>query len=460
MKFDYECKLNQEQKLVLTQQMQQSIKILQMPINDLRDYINMEFEENPVLNIKENVMNTENVNKDLKEYDYKEMVKYLEFDNYVAQSYGYYDDEEVSPFNFISEKKSLKEYLYEQLRELYLDPLLTKVAEYIIESLDNRGYLEISIKEISKELKLECSIVEKGLKVVQELEPYGIGARDLKECLKLQLTHLCLLNKPIEYMVDNSLMDIAEGKYKKIAEELGIQPREAQRYGDIIKKLEPKPSRGFFTGDEVKFIITDAEIRNVDGEYFIIMNDKILPKLSINSTYKQAINNEDNTETGEYIKDKLNKAMLLLKGIEQRRNTLYSILEKIIEKQKGFFREGINKLKPMTLKEIAEDIGAHESTVSRAVKDKYILTSFGTIKLKDLFTTGISSHGGNGDTSVINLKNKIKEFIDNEDKYKPLSDQDICDRLNNESFNISRRTVAKYREEMGILSSSKRKRVK
>jgi len=459
MKMEQRYNLVQEQKLALTQEMKLSIKVLQMSVSELREFIDNEFSENPVLEIKEDYTdNTQDSNKELDKYDYKEMIKYLEFDNYGGQSYGSYEDE-VSPFNFISEKKSLKEYLHEQLADIEEDFFIKGIADYIIESLDKRGYLEISIEEISRELGINIKLAEKALEVVQELEPYGIGARDLKECLKLQLIHLGLIDEILESIVNNYLEDLANNKYKNIADRFNISQREAQRYGDVIKKLEPKPSSGFFTGEDVKFIMPDAEIRNIQGEYYIIMNDKLIPSLSINNVYKQVINSGEKSDTSKYVKEKLDKALFLIKSIEQRRSTLYNVLEKVVKKQKEFFDRGLNFLKPMTLKDISEEIEVHESTVSRAIKDKYILTTFGTIRIKELFSTGVASNENNEDISVVKIKNKIKELIDLENKMKPLSDQFICEELNKEDMNISRRTVAKYREEMEIKSSSKRKRL-
>lgn len=460
MRMDYNYNLTQEQKLILTQEMQLSIKVLQMGVNDLREYINNEFAENPILDMKEDSTGvTIDEKKEVDKYDYKEMIKYLEFDNYGGQSYSSYDGEEVSPFNFISEKKSLKEFLHEQLGEIDIDILVKQVGDYIIECLDHKGYLEISLEEICSELLISTELGEMALKAVQDLEPYGIGARGLTECLIIQLTKLEMIDEKLEYIVSNSLQDIADNKYGNIAKALDISPRDAQRYGDIIKKLEPKPSRGFYTGEEVKFIIPDAEIRNIQGENYIIMNDSILPKLSISNAYKEVIDKDEKTETNTYVKEKLNKAIFLIKSIEQRRSTLYKVLEIILKKQNEFFEKGANKLKPMTLKEISEIIEVHESTVSRAIKDKYILTSFGTVKIKDLFVSGISSKINDEDVAVIQIKNQIKQLIDEENKQKPLSDQAICDQLNKISMNISRRTVAKYREELNIQSSSKRKRL-
>ena len=260
-------------------------------------------------------------------------------------------------------------------------------------------------------------------------------------------------------MIENHLEDIADNKYQVIAKKLKITVKEAQDYGDIIKKLEPKPTRGFYTGEEVKFVIPDAEIRKIDGEYFIIMNNKVIPTLSINPIYNEILN-EDDKNAKEYVKEKMNKAMFLIKSIEQRKSTLYKVLEKILELQRGFFENGKKALKPMTLRQIAEEIDMHESTVSRAIREKYILTSFGTVKIKDLFVTGLqnTSNGEDEDVTVTNIKRQIEEIINAEDKKKPLSDQIIANMLLEKEIKISRRTVAKYREEIGVKSSSKRKR--
>ncbi|MEL7598063.1 MAG: RNA polymerase factor sigma-54, partial [Clostridiaceae bacterium] len=229
-------------------------------------------------------------------------------------------------------------------------------------------------------------------------------------------------------------------------------------YGDVIKSLEPKPSRGFYTGEETKYIVPEAYIKKINGEYHIIMNDGTIPKLNINGMYKNIINNEEDKQTVKFVKKKLNSAIFLIKSINQRENTIYNILEKIVEVQKDYFELGDEHLKPMTLKEIADNLEIHESTVSRAIRDKYIHTDKGTIKIKDLFTTGISRVDSFEDISAKIIKKEIEELVNNEDKKKPLSDQKICDLLKEKNIDISRRTIAKYREEIGIKSSSKRKR--
>lgn len=430
-----------------------------MSTYDLRDYIENEFLENPILE-----GNFDFVQEDKKyddKIDYKEMIKYLEFDNYGSQSYGEYNKEDdVSPFNFISEKESLTEYLKEQLIESEEDEYKKAIVSYMIENIDSRGYLDMSLEDICKELNISIELAQDSLEILQDLDPDGIGARDLKECLKIQLIKKGLLDDNLEIIIDEYLDLIADNKFNVIAKKLKITPREAQDLGDIIKNLEPKPSRGFYTGDEVKFIIPDAAIRKIDGQYFVVMNDGVIPKLSISNIYKEVLNNKEDKNTENYVKEKLNSAMFLIKSIEQRKSTLLRILEKIVEKQEKYFDKGQKYLRPMTLKEMAEMLGIHESTVSRAIKDKYILTSFGTVKIKDLFVTGLSVNKSDGEeVAVVNIKNNIKDIIDREDKQKPLSDQAICDYLNEKKLNISRRTVAKYREELGIKSSSKRKRI-
>lgn len=451
---DFGLNLTQEQKLIMTQQMQLSVKLLQMSTYELQQYVDKELQENPVLDVKDS-----DRLKDNNAIDHKELIKYLEFDDYSHQSYNKEQDEEVSPFTFISEKKSLKSYLKEQILELNEKDYLKNICLYIIENIDGRGYLDGSIEEISKYLKISNSTAMKALSIVQSLEPDGIGARDIKECLKIQLKKKGIDNENLFKVIDNYLEYIGENRYNSIAKELNIDVKDAQRYGDTIKSLEPKPSRGFYTGEEVKYIIPDAYIKKIDNEYFIIMNEDIAPKLSVNQIYKEIINNNDDKQAVDYVKEKMNNAIFLIKSIEHRKSTIYRVLEKILEIQREYFDNGEAYLKPMTLKEISDSLNMHESTISRAIREKYIYTSRGTIKIKDLFTTGITSTSMNGEDISTNLiKKKIKELVDNEDKTKPLSDQQICDIINKQDMNISRRTVAKYREEIGIKSSKGRKR--
>lgn len=460
MLMDFNLNLAQEQKLIMTQQMQLSIKLLQMSTYDLREYIEKEFSENPVLEAQ--YEDTKEVSKEQDRLEYKELVKYLESDNYGSQSYGEYDEEGISPFTFISKPESLTDYLEGQILELPIDEYMRSVCSYMVECLDQKGYLDIKKEELMNELDCSEETFNRALIVIQNLEPAGIGARDLKECLEIQLERKGEYDPIVKEIIDNHLDDLADNRYQVIAKDLDITPKKAQDYGDLIKTLEPKPSRGFYTGDEVVFIIPDAEIRKIDGEFLILMKDGVLPMLSVNPLYKDILKDSTNDkEATEYVKEKIVKAMFLIKSIEQRKSTLHKVLQKILEKQKDYFEKGEKYLKPMTLKEIAEKLEMHESTISRAIRDKYILTSMGTIKIKELFVNSISNKeksDGEEDVTVINIKKVLEEVIKEEDKRKPLSDQAISEILKEKGMAISRRTVAKYREELGIKSSSKRKR--
>ena len=457
MNINFGLNLIQEQKLIMTQEMQMSVKLLQMSAYELGQYVNKEMQENPVLEEKD-LQNHKNNNND--GTDYKEIIKYLDKDDYKVKNYGAkVENEEISPFYYIAEEKSLKDYLKEQIGEFNEKCEILDICKYMVENLDAKGYLSVSLFDICKELAISDEDAETALKILQSLEPQGIGARNLKECLKIQLHNLAIDDENIYKIIDNYLELLAENKYNSIAKELRVTVSEVQKYGDIIKTLEPKPSRGFYTGETVKYIVPDAYINKFDGQYFISMNEDVLPKLNINSLYKEIIKNEKDVEAVEYVKDKLNSAMFLIRSIEQRKNTVYRVLEEILVVQKEYFDRGAEYLKPMTLKEIANNLEMHESTISRAIREKYVSVNNGkVIKIKDLFTTGIASVVGGEDISTTNIKKAIKEMVDNEDPKKPLSDQIICNRLNIEGMNISRRTVAKYREELQIKSSSKRKR--
>lgn len=476
MELDFKMKSSQiqTQKMILTPKMQQYIKMLQMPAGALREYMYSEYEINPVIEIKDKSILQEEKDEQGQTIDKENFIKYLAEDSYGDRNEKIINtgaENETSIFNFISQEISLKEYLYEQLAAEKINKDIFKTAAYIIECLDSRGYLAVTVSEIAEELEISKEKAEEALSVVQSLEPYGIGASDIKECLLIQCSKLNMLDSRMETIITEYLDYVAKNRFEYIAKKLKISPREAQRYADRIKKLEPKPSRGFYTGDEVNYIVPDAEIKNMDGKFYILMNDKVLPKLSINKMYKNQVKYETDKETAKYIKDNLNKAVNLITAVNERNNTVYKVIEYLTEKQQGFFLNGKKDLKPLTIKEAAKNLGISESTVSRAVKDKYVLTSFGTVKLKDLFPSGVKVNNkensenssekeqGSEDIAVLKIKNRIKEIIFNENKAKPLSDQAISDALKQEKIKISRRTVTKYRESMNIKSSALRKRI-
>lgn len=445
MDIDFNLHIKQEQKLIITDEMKLSIEILQIPSYDLEKLIYKELEENPLLEIQ--VKDADKCEK------YKQIIKNLEGNG--CNYYNNYNEEYLDPINNIVYEKNLKEYLKEQVIDLDNDTKLR--CCYIIENIDINGYLLESIENMAKLLKQPIEKIKTALKIIQSLEPDGIGARDLKECLKIQCYKKNVKDKNIYHIIDNNLKYIGENNYGAIAKELNISLIKAQNYGDFIKTLEPKPAKGFYTDSDIKYVFPDAYIRKIGNDYYIIMNDDLIPKLTVNNLYKNIINNDQDKDAINYVKDRLNKACVLINSIQQRKTTIYKVLSEILNIQKRYFECGDNYLKPMTLREVADRLKIHESTVSRAIKDKYINTPRGVIKIKDLFTTALVINEENT-ISSLQIKNNIRKIISNEDKTKPLSDQKIAEDLKDKGVNISRRTVAKYREELGIKSSKGRRR--
>lgn len=439
MKLEFTNDIVQKQKLLITQNMQLSFKLLEMSSAELLDYINKELQENPVLEIENG--STE------------------EYDKLKADESGYYNGERVNDsnlniFNFISSPITLKENLLEQIDTMALEDKILRICRYIVENLDERGYVTESVEDISKILSTSVDNVDKSLKVVQSLEPYGIGARNLSECLGIQLREKGYKDKNL-FTIVNKYIDFAAGnKYKKLTSILNVDADKVKEYINIIKSLEPKPARGYYTGESTVYTVPEAYIKKVDGENKILLNAEAFPKLKINDSYVEIMKNSK--ETSDFIKDKLSSTASLIKYVDKRKATVYKVIEKILKIQKDYFDFKGASLKPMTLKEMAESLNLHESTVSRAVKDKYIMTEIGPMKLKDFFTGSYST--SEGFMSTVDVKKKISEIVDLENKRKPLSDEKISKTLlKNFNISISRRTVAKYREEIGIKSSSERR---
>ncbi|MDD3225670.1 MAG: RNA polymerase factor sigma-54 [Clostridium sp.] len=452
MDLNFNLKLTQQQKLVMTQQMQLSVKLLQMSNLELTEYIQKEIQENPT--IEADFSNVEMSGNDDK-IDYKKLSDYLESNNYKGETS--YKEERVSPFNFIAEKKSLKDFLKEEIWELNENDYMKTVCKYIVECINEKGYFDDKIEDVSNVLKVDKIKAQRALEIVQSLDPCGIGARNLQECLMIQAHRKDILDENLKIIIENYLESIGLNKYNNIAKKLNISVKKAQEYGDIIKSLEPIPSRGFYTGEETNYIVPDAYIEVIGNEIYIIMNDSITPKLSINSIYNSILSESEDKDAKEYVKKKIGSAEFLIKSINMRRTTMYKVIQKIVDIQREYFVKGDTYLKAMSLKDVAEGIEMHESTVSRSIKDKYIYTKNGVIKIKSLFTTAAVG-SKKEDLSVNSVKNEIKEIIEKEDNTKPVSDQALSELLKEKGFKISRRTVTKYREQMGIKPSTMRKR--
>ncbi|QCX34654.1 RNA polymerase factor sigma-54 [Caloramator sp. E03] len=446
MKLDYNLQLKQEQKLIMTQELQLAVKLLQLNSVELNEYVEEQLVENPLLEREE---------KEEREEEKEELVEFI---NYLEESrddeISYDEDKEyVSPLNFIIKETSLWDYLREQLMLIPLSKKDKKIGEYIIDCIDENGYLTIDEKETCEKLGVEIEEVKRIIDLIHTFEPYGVGARDIKECLIIQIRNKEINDPILENIINNMLEEVGQCNITKIAKENGITYEKAKEYINIIKALDPKPGIRYSAND-VRYIVPDVILEKIDGKYVVTVNEDSIPHLKINSLYKKLINNKNSPEY-HYVKEKLSSAMWLIKSIEQRIDTIKKVVYAIVEYQMDFFEYGID-LKPLTLKQIADMTSLHESTVSRAVKGKYIQTPRGLFELKNFFIKGLQTKGGE-DVSVSRLKDRIKEIIKNENKEKPYSDQQIADKMNGEGFNISRRTVAKYREEMNIPSSSKRK---
>ena len=455
MRLNYDLTLEQSQKLIMTPELRQAIQLLQYTSLELNSYLKREMEENPLLELEGPSDDSQSMEtlKDEKDIDWKEFLE--SYDDISYRSEVDRNRKEYSFENFVSYTPSLKDYLIEQLNMISLDSAEYRIADYIIQNINSNGYLDSTVVEMASQLQVSEEEVEAVLTVIQSFEPYGVGARSLKECLLIQVRDE--KDFLIKRVISDHLEDIASNKIASIAKDLDITIQKAQEYVDFIKCLEPKPGRTFRgDGDDTRYITPDASIEEIDGEYVIFINDVTGPRLNINQYYKSLLKDGGDVETTEFLQEKLNSAMWLIKSIEQRRQTLYKVVESILKYQKEFLIHGDKRLVPLTLKDVAEDIEMHESTISRATSGKYVQTPRGVFELKYFFTTGLS--GKSGEVSATSVKSIIKGIIDSEDQKKPLSDQVISNILKEKGMEVSRRTVAKYRDELKIPSSSRRRR--
>jgi RNA polymerase sigma-54 factor len=466
MRMSYNLNLEQTQKLIMTPELKQAIEILQYNSLELNQFIQEELMTNPVLEpyqVKgenDSLGDADKDNNSEKEMDWKEL--FSEYDDFRYKNKNrirtYEDREETSFDNYLSTETTLIDHLLFQLQFTTLRGKYKVAGKYIVENIDSNGYLQITNEEVAKKFNLSIEEVEDIIKIIQSFDPVGIGARDLKECLLIQLHHNNIQNEIAYKIVKNFLEELAANKISYISKKLDISAHKVQEAADLIKTLEPKPGRLFSSLRDVRYITPDVTVEKVDGEYIVVVKDSTAPRLFINSYYKKLLmGKEVEMGTSSYINKKLNSALKIIKSIQQRRNTIYKVVKAIINHQVDFFDKGMMYLKPLTLKEIADEIGVHESTVSRAVNGKYMQCPRGTFELKYFFQSGVSSTFGDG-ISAESIKSIIKDLIDKEDPKKPLSDQVLSNELNKIGIKISRRTVAKYRDEMQIPSSSKRKR--
>ncbi|MGB4019891.1 MAG: RNA polymerase factor sigma-54 [Syntrophomonadaceae bacterium] len=463
MRLTHDIFLEQQQKLLMTPELRQAIAILQMSTLELGEHIQKEMEENPFLDEKEP--------EEVPEQEKREAEAEAEANNALEQWMEYHSDrdygympqereEEKSFENYVTSRPSLVEHLEFQLRMLSRDDQDLPIGEYLIGSIDDNGYLTVELAEVAARLEVPEARVEKVLKMIHSFHPHGVGARDLSECLMIQLCHYGKNDPIITEIVQNYLEDIGRGRLNRIAQALNISVQEVQEICDLIRTLDPKPGLQYSNSEQVKYIKPDIFVEKIDGEYVVIVNDFQFPRLTINRTYEKILRQPEafSQEARQYLEEKMGSAMWLIKSIEQRRMTLYKVARCIVDIQKDFLDNGIAFLKPLTLREVADIVEVHESTVSRATTNKYMETPQGLYELKYFFSTGVQCRRGGERISARSIKKQIEEMVAQEDPTQPLSDEQIAQNLQEQGISISRRTIAKYRNELGIASTIIRRR--
>jgi RNA polymerase sigma-54 factor len=358
----------------------------------------------------------------------------------------------------VSKNQSLQEHLEWQLRMESLTPEELNYALELVGNIDDDGYLEVPVDEIIGRSKLGRDQAIGILGLVQHLDPVGCGAQNLEECLGIQARLLPERSPLVELILDRNMRDLEKRDYAKIAKDFGVSKEKVKDAELIIMGLNPKPGR-LVSAEETQYVVPDIFVAEVGGEFVVQINDEGVPRLRISNLYKSLIKNQQSdAEAKEFVQDKLRSAMWLIKSIENRQKTIYKVSNSIVRTQQEFFKKGPAFLKPMILKDIANEIGMHESTVSRVTTNKFMHTPIGTFELKYFFNAGIGGKNGGIDIAGESLKLKIKEMVGHEDPKRPLSDQKISELLSTRDIIVARRTVAKYREMMGIAPSSKRKK--
>jgi RNA polymerase sigma-54 factor len=425
-------------KLAMTQELSQAIALLQYSAHELTAFLEDKALENPLLQIENGNVKPMNPLIDRNRRKHQKAEK-----DWIEQIAD-------KPF-------SLEDYLLSQLKITNLSADQLSVIRHLIQNLDKNGYFMGDLDEIAQKLKVPEDLVEECLAVIQTLEPAGIGARDLQECLLMQIYYQNPNNELAQTIISEYFIPFADKKWKQIAKELKITLKEIQDIFDQIQSLNPKP--GAILGKEAtSYIIPDAIVEQSSEGLTVRMSDESLPRVSLNEQYYNKFK-DANKQVNRFLQDKLQDYHWIQKSIEQRKETLTRVVAKIIEEQPAFFQKGSQYLVPMTMKEVAGELNIHESTVSRAVREKYVQTPIGTFALRSFFTSTIQTVSDEENTSSTQVKKKIATLIEKENKQKPLSDQDIVEQLKmEEGMVVSRRTIAKYRDQLGIPSSAKRKR--
>lgn len=427
--------------LTMTQGLAQAISLLQFSTVELTDFIQERSLENPLLEMEDHDSKDIFVDRDFKR---NTTIRYEE------------QDKQLSPLDFLTgEGESLQEHLIRQISLLNLSEHMKKQVRYFIYHVNKNGYFTEDVEELCLDLKITSTEGEQLLSLLQSLDPVGVGARNLQECLLLQIKRSPEKNELAEMIVAEYLEDFAKKRWKIISNKLSISLEEIQKVHDVIQQLQPRPGSSF-SHDAPEYIAADVSVIEVDGELVVSVNDELIPKIQFQEQYKSLLKDK---EINSYVKEKYQELQWLIKSVNHRQLTLYRVAKAIVEKQRDFFYKGSEALRPLSLKDIAEDLEVHESTVSRITSNKYMETPQGIFELKHFFTHSLYTSSTASSTTASHIKKVMKQVIDQENKLKPLSDQKIVHILAEEhSIELSRRVIAKYRDELNIPSSSKRKR--
>ena len=484
MALEQKLHLKLSQKLIMTPSLQQAIKLLQLSKLELQEVLNQELLENPLLEetaeeakpeetetettdqkteAEDEATKVETKEQDKEKDSFDEIDYDAYFQDYIEYGYNPRMGEEHDEFpieNTLTRPPNLTDHLSWQLGMSDSSPRIKEIANFIIGNIDEDGYLRASNDEVMAAGGYTADEVEQAVRAIQSLDPIGVGARDLRECLLLQLDFLEVDHPMVETIVRDYWDMFMQRHFVQLAKALGIDMKTLEGIVEIIKHLDPKPGRKY-SNERAIYVEPDVYVHKVGDEYVIVLNEDGMPKLRINGSYRAMLSSMDSKSDGEtvnYIKDKIRSAVWLIKSLDQRQRTIYKVAESIVKHQREFLERGIDFLRPLVLRDVADDIQMHESTVSRVVSNKYMHTPRGLFLMKYFFHSGIDSDTGE-DISSLTVKKKIQGYIEAEDPRKPLSDSKIMKILNDEGINIARRTVAKYRDELNIPSSTDRKQI-
>lgn len=469
--------LKLSQQLVMTPQLQQAIKLLQLSQTELVQTVEEALLENPLLERRQEQESEEGNpggNEGEPSTDGEQAVSFTGQENDMAQTAEWEDylglfsstsksvserelPEDAASLEAISSvKPSLESHLSWQLHLSHLTSRQIEIGEVLIQNLDSSGYFGISLDEAASLAQCTPQEAEEVLLAIQRFDPLGVASRNLQECLIRQLELQDRQDPVLFSLVRDYLSDLEELDIRHLSGQLGVSKEQVEEYLDILQSLDPRPGSSFGGGETI-YVSPDVFVYNFDGEFLIMLNEEELPDVGLNSQYQDMTGIQDKKEK-DFVQQKMREAMWLIKSIQQRQRTLYRVMESIVRFQRDFFEKGMTALKPMVLRDVAEDIEVHESTVSRVTANKFVSTPHGLFELKFFFSSGVGTDGG-GNMSAVSVKSAIKEMIRDEDPKKPLSDKLIAERLNERfDLNIARRTVAKYREAQDIPSSSRRRK--